>query len=135
MSVGDLDCAEELRAQWDTALGQLWEIPSARTPGGVHHILCGDSTKPEDVARVLAGEKARWSWTGPPYGVEYQGGTGLTSENDGAKGLPELLRGAFAAMRRLRQARALARDATRRTCPCRPIRISSQNSTAPHRVF
>lgn len=96
----EVDRAEELRAKWGTALGQLWEIPSAKHPGAVHRILCGDSTKPEDVARVLAGEIARWSWTDPPYGVSYQGKTAdaLTIENDGAEGLPTLLRGAFAAM-------------------------------------
>jgi DNA modification methylase len=47
---------------------------------------------------VLAGEKARWSWTDPPYGVEYKGGTGLTIENDAAEDLPELLRRVFSAM-------------------------------------
>lgn len=94
----EVDRADELREKWGTELGQLWEIPSAKFPGGVHRILCGDSTKAAAVARVLAGELARWSWTDPPYGVEYKGGTGLTIENDGAAGLPELLRGAFTAM-------------------------------------
>lgn len=97
----ELDRAEELRAKWGVEAGQLWEIPSARFPGGVHRLLCGDSTRAEDVDRVLAGERARWSWTDPPYGVEYEGGTGLKIENDGAEGLPELLRGAFASMDRV----------------------------------
>lgn len=91
-----VDRAEELRAKWNTAAGQLWEIPSATVAGGVHRILCGDSTKAADVARVMAGDVAVWCWTDPPSGVEYEGGTGLKIENDGAAGLPDLLRGAFA---------------------------------------
>ncbi len=91
-----VDRAEELRTKWGVERGQLWEIPSAATPGGAHRILCGDSTNAADVATVMAGERARFMWTDPPYGVEYKGATGLTIENDGAAGLPELLRGAFA---------------------------------------
>lgn len=93
-----VDRAEELREKWQTAPGQLWEIPSAH--GGAHRILCGDSTKADDVARVMGGEVAVWCWTDPPYGVEYVGKTddGLRIENDGAADLPALLCGAFAGM-------------------------------------
>lgn len=91
-----VDRAEELRAKWNTAPGQLWAIPSSH--GGEHRILCGDSTKAEDVSRVMAGDVAVWCWTDPPYGVEYVGKTAdaLVIENDGALDLPVLLRGAFA---------------------------------------
>lgn len=40
----DLDHAAELRAKWDTASGQLWEIPSHSVPDQAHRLLCGDST-------------------------------------------------------------------------------------------
>ena len=39
-----------------------------------HRIMCGDSTKPEDVARLMAGERASLMATDPPYLVNYQGG-------------------------------------------------------------
>jgi len=71
--------------------GDLWLC-------GEHRLLCGDSTKAEDVERLMAGEKAALLWTDPPYGVNYVGGTGLMIANDGAEGLPALLQGVFAAV-------------------------------------
>ena len=50
-----------------TRLGDLWIL-------GDHRILCGDSTSLEDVARLMAGERARLLATDPPYLVDYQGG-------------------------------------------------------------
>ena len=59
-----IDRAEELRDQWGVATGQLWQL-------GEHRLLCGDSTKVEDVARVLQGDVPFLCVTDPPYGVEY----------------------------------------------------------------
>lgn len=42
----------------------LWQL-------GDHWLLCGDATKAEDVARLLAGEKPQLCVTDPPYGVDY----------------------------------------------------------------
>ena len=86
----ELDRAEELRAKWGTAPGQLWVI-------GRHRLLCGDATKREDVERLLAGEKGSVVWTDPPYGVQYVGKTkdALTLEGDDASGLLDLLVAAF----------------------------------------
>lgn len=44
--------------------GELWQL-------GDHQLLCGDSTKPEDVARLMDGKKADMVFTDPPYGVSY----------------------------------------------------------------
>ena len=59
-----IDKAEELREKWGVVAGQLWLA-------GQHRILCGDSTKAEDVARLMQGEKADCVVTDPPYGVNY----------------------------------------------------------------
>lgn len=59
-----VDRADELQRVWKVAAGDLWQI-------GKHRLLCGDSTSPEDVTRLLGGEKPKLMVTDPPYGVEY----------------------------------------------------------------
>lgn len=44
--------------------GDLWNV-------GVHRIICGDSTDPETIDRLMNGEKAQVVNTDPPYGVSY----------------------------------------------------------------
>ena len=56
------DRADELRKKWDVKPGDLWAL-------GEHRLLCGDSTKAEDVARVMGGGKADLCLTDPPYGI------------------------------------------------------------------
>lgn len=51
-----------------TRYGDMWAC-------GEHRLSCGDSTKSEDVARLMGGEKADMVFTDPPYGVDYDGGT------------------------------------------------------------
>lgn len=46
--------------------GDLWML-------GEHRLLCGDSTKAEDVDRVLTGELAALVATDPPYVIDYVG--------------------------------------------------------------
>ncbi len=55
-----IDKAAELNKKWQVKPGDLWMI-------GSHRLLCGDSTKAEDVARVMAGENAQIVITSPPY--------------------------------------------------------------------
>ena len=37
-----------------------------------HYLMCGDSTKIEDVEKLMDGQKADMVFTDPPYGVSYQ---------------------------------------------------------------
>ena len=50
-----------------TKPGDLWLL-------GEHRLLCGDSTKKEDVAKLTENKKAEMMFTDPPYGVNYEGG-------------------------------------------------------------
>lgn len=56
--------ADALQKEWRVKRGDLWIV-------GSHRLLCGDCTKPEDVGRLFAAEKAALLATDPPYGVNY----------------------------------------------------------------
>jgi len=58
------DRAEELRKKWGVETGQLWVL-------GEHRLLCGDSTKREDVDQCLGEHHPLLMVTDPPYGVNY----------------------------------------------------------------
>lgn len=47
-----------------TQPGDLWIL-------GPHRLLCGDSTSPEDVARLMNSETAKMAFQDPPYNVAY----------------------------------------------------------------
>ena len=46
-----------------------WVKPGNIFALGDHRLMCGDSTDPEDVARLMDGAVAEMVWTDPPYGV------------------------------------------------------------------
>jgi len=57
--------AEELRKEWGTELGQMWQC-------GEHRVIVGDCTDKAVVERVMGGgEQPMLMVTDPPYGVEY----------------------------------------------------------------
>jgi len=58
-------------------LGDVWQL-------GNHRLMCGDSTKESDVAKLMNGQKADMVFTDPPYGVNYTGGL-----KDGENGLEQ----------------------------------------------
>lgn len=60
-----------------TKLGDVWIL-------GDNRLLCGDSTSPEDVSRLMGCDLADLWLTDPPYNVAYQGKTkdALTIQND-----------------------------------------------------
>ena len=70
-----------------TKTGDLWLL-------GTHRVLCGDSTKAEDVGRLMAGDTADSVISDPPYGVCYVGKTkdALKVHNDGRETLGPLLK-------------------------------------------
>ena len=59
------DDVPEPPAEPITKPGNLWLL-------GDHRLLCGDSTKAEDVARLMGGEKADAVVTDPPYGMAFR---------------------------------------------------------------
>lgn len=67
-----IDRAEELNKIWKVKTGDLWQI-------GEHRLLCGDSTKAEDVERVMGEEKADMVMADPPYGMSAVESSGVLS--------------------------------------------------------
>ena len=59
----DLDDAlEQATKEPKTGRGDVWLL-------GPHRLLCGDATDADDVARLLAGQRADMAFTDPPYNV------------------------------------------------------------------
>lgn len=78
----DEDAVPEVQVEVVTQPGDVWIM-------GDHRLLCGDSTKLEDVKKVLAGGLADMVFTDPPYNVNYGAtmkdklrGTNRTIAND-----------------------------------------------------
>jgi DNA modification methylase len=69
-----IDKAEELNKVWKVNPGDLWQIAE-------HRLLCGDSTKKEDVERVMGGKKADMIFIDPPY-MTFGSSTGKLEPND-----------------------------------------------------
>ena len=66
---------EEAKQANRTNPGDLWQL-------GEHRLLCGDSTKVNDVKRLMGDEMADLWITDPPYNVAVRNSQGMTIEND-----------------------------------------------------
>lgn len=60
----DFDPEENIPETPVTQPGDIWIL-------GRHRLLCGDATRPEDVARLMNGNTADLVVTDPPYNVDY----------------------------------------------------------------
>lgn len=75
--VQDDNFTEELPKSATTRLGDIFKM-------GGHYLICGDSTKPETIQKLLQGQQVDLLLTDPPYNVDYVGKTkdALKIEND-----------------------------------------------------
>jgi len=69
------DFDEEVPEEPQSKLGQIYQL-------GRHRLMCGDSTNPEDVKKLVGGVKCDLLLTDPPYGIDYQGRTESKIKND-----------------------------------------------------
>ena len=72
----DPDEVPEPPADPITKPGDLWVL-------GNHRLLCGDSTNPQHIERLMAGKKAGMVFTDPPYGMNLD--TDYSKMGDGGK--------------------------------------------------
>lgn len=68
-------------------LGDLYEL-------GSHRVLCGDSTQPDAVLRLMDGKKADMVFTDPPYELDTKGG-GVLKDSKSMRGIEALDIGHF----------------------------------------
>lgn len=68
VEVQEDDFDEEVPEEPKSKLGQIYQL-------GRHRLMCGDSTNPEDVKKLVGGVQCDLLLTDPPYGIDYQGRT------------------------------------------------------------
>lgn len=64
LEVKEDDYEEPEDLETTVVLGDVYQL-------GEHRLMCGDSTKIEDVEKLMGGQKADMVFTDPPYGVNY----------------------------------------------------------------
>lgn len=65
------DISAELQKRWMVETGQIWQV-------GAHRLMCGDSTKNNDVAQLIT-QRVAMTFTSPPYNA---GGSANLRENN-----------------------------------------------------
>jgi DNA modification methylase len=70
------DAVPEVEEEPVSVRGKVYQL-------GKHRLMCGDSTSQADIARLMAGSRARMLFTSPPYSDmrEYNGGKDLSVGN------------------------------------------------------
>lgn len=61
----DFNIEENIPEKPKSKYGDIYQL-------GNHRLMCGDSTKEEDVEKLMNGDKADMVFTDPPYGYKYQ---------------------------------------------------------------
>ncbi len=76
-NIHDDDFDPSTIGETDIQYGDLYNL-------GQHRLICGDSTRTEDLQRLMAGKPADMIFTDPPYNVDYTGKTkdALKIKND-----------------------------------------------------
>lgn len=86
----DEDATPEVPEEPKTKLGDIYQL-------GNHRLMCGDSCSTNDMEKLCNGQLVDMWLTDPPYNVAYEGGTGLTIQNDdmGDEQFRQFLRDAY----------------------------------------
>lgn len=71
----DFDLEEQVTEKSVIQLGDIISL-------GTHKFICGDSTNPEDIDKLLNNTKVDLIITDPPYNVNYEGSNGMKIQND-----------------------------------------------------
>lgn len=58
-----------------TKIGDIWQL-------GEHRLICGDSTRPDDLAALMQDDLADLLITDPPYNVDYEGKAGKIANDN-----------------------------------------------------
>jgi len=86
----DEDAAPDVPVEAKTKPGDIYQL-------GKHRLMCGDSCSTSDMEKLCDGQLVDMWLTDPPYNVAYEGGTGLTIQNDdmGDEQFRQFLRDAY----------------------------------------
>lgn len=87
------DEAPEVTENPVSKLGEVYQL-------GRHRVMCGDSTKSDDVEKLMDGKKADMVFTDPPYNIAYEGGSKKREmiENDEVVDFYQFLLDAYTSM-------------------------------------